>query len=324
MKRFTLPISLLGALALALVFVRPAPAQQTTPPQYFPEFNHTVRAPFIDFYIRNDGVRQYGFPITDDYVDPATGMLIQYFEKTRLEWHPGNADPYKVQLGLLAADMGKTQPPIPIGQMPAANDPDCLSFLVETGHTVCYVFRDYWVANGGLDRFGYPITQWITENGFVVQYFQRARLEYHPEKPEGRNVQVAALGSIYYRWAKLDESRLVGGNRTGGINSQQPPTAIQARASVFLASPAAGDIQVAFVNVTNQLNLPLGGAAVTLIVHYPDHDETFQLPPTTASGTSFQTFTVPASAAGTAVSMEFIIAHSGLFGATRTGYMIWY
>lgn len=323
MKRIIFPISLLGALVLALVFVRPAPAQQTTPPQYFPETDHTVRAPFIDTFVRNGGVSQYGFPITDDYVDPATGVLVQYFEKARMEWHPGNPDPYKVQLGLLGDEMGKRQPPIPISKMPPANDPNCLNFI-ETGHTLCLEFRQFWLDNGGLDRFGYPITEFTVENGYVVQYFQRARLEWHPEKPEGQRVQVAPLGLIYYRWARLDIIRLTTKNNPANINSLQAPTVIQARASVFLASPAAGDTQVVFVNVTNQLNVPVGGAAVTLIVHYPDRDETFQLPPTSASGTSFQTFVVPSVAAGTIVSMDFIIAHSGIFGDTRTSYMIWY
>lgn len=322
MKRIILPISLLGALVLALVFVRPAPAQQTTPPQYFPEYDKTVRAPFIDTFVRNGGVSQYGFPITNDYVDPATGMLVQYFEKVRMEWHPGNPDPYKVQLGLLGDELGKRQPPLPIGKMAPANDPNCQNFW-ETGHTLCLEFRQYWLDNGGLDRFGFPITEFTVENGYVVQYFQRARLEWHPEKPEGQRVQVAPLGLIYYRWARLDLSRLTNSNNPASIDSLQA-TRLRASASVFLASPAVGDTQVAFVNVTNQLNVPVGGAAVTLIVHYPDHDETFQLPPTSASGTTFQTFVVPDVAAGTIISMDFIITHAGIFGDTRTSYMVWY
>ena len=29
--------------------------------------------------------------------------------------------------------------------------------------------------------FGYPISSELTENGHTVQYFERAKLEYHPE-----------------------------------------------------------------------------------------------------------------------------------------------
>jgi hypothetical protein len=44
-----------------------------------------------------------------------------------------------------------------------------------------YGFLDYWRANGQLLRFGYPITEVIEEDGRPVQYFERARMEYHAE-----------------------------------------------------------------------------------------------------------------------------------------------
>ena len=44
-----------------------------------------------------------------------------------------------------------------------------------------YGFLDYWRANGQVVRFGYPVTEVITEDGRPVQYFERARMEYHAE-----------------------------------------------------------------------------------------------------------------------------------------------
>ena len=76
--------------------------------------------------------------------------------------------------------------------------------------------------------------------------------------------------------------------------------------------------------VTDQLGRPIGGAGVTLVVHYPSGDQPFTLPPTSAKGTSFTTFIVPRIAAGTIVSMEFIVTYSGIFSQTRTSYMVWY
>ncbi|MEP7359860.1 MAG: hypothetical protein ABI847_21595, partial [Anaerolineales bacterium] len=171
------------------------------------------------------------------------------------------------------------------------------------------------------DRFGYPITEFTSEDGLTVQYFQRARMEWHPEKPEGQRVMLAALGSIYYKAAGLDPSRLpppLGGDSLGTITSLRP------RASVFKPVTVAKGQQTAFVFVTDQLGRPIGGAGVTLVLHYPDRDEPLTLPPTSATGTSFATFTVPQIAAGTIVSMEFIITYSGIFGQTRTSYMVWY
>jgi hypothetical protein len=302
----------------------PTPPAEGEPPQYFPQTLHTVRTPFVEYFVSTGGLSQYGFPITDDYVDPATGLLIQYFEKARLEWHPGNPDPYKVQLGLLADEMGKRQPPIPVTKIPAPNDPSC-SHFVATGHTLCMQFRDFWNANGGLDRFGYPITEYTIENGFLVQYFQRARLEWHPEKPDGQRVQVAALGDIYYRWAKLPDDRRYP-PRTASVGEPvYTVTAISGRASVFNPVVVAKGPQTAFVYVTDQLGRPVVNAGVTLVIRYPDGSQSnHTLPPTSASGTSFQSFLVPDTAAGSIVSMDFIIAYGGLFGSTRTSFMVWY
>lgn len=314
-------LRLFSAVVMSAFVVLPTPPTQDQPPQYFPETRHIVRSPFIDYFVRTGGVSQYGFPITDDYVDPATGLLIQYFEKVRMEWHPGNPEPYRVLLGLLGDELGKRQPPIPISKIPAPNDPNCNHFEA-TGHTLCMQFRDYWNANGGLDRFGYPIGEYTIENGFLVQYFQRARLEWHPEKIEGQRVQAAPLGKTYYEVAGLDQSRLFNG--LAGFDIGAGPTAIAARASVFNPVAVVQGPQTAFVYVTDQLGNAVGNASVTLVIHYRDRDQTFTLPPTSASGTSFQTFVVPEAQAGTIITMDFIITYAGLFGSTRTSYMVWY
>ncbi|MGH9173007.1 MAG: glycosyl hydrolase family 18 protein, partial [Vicinamibacterales bacterium] len=60
-------------------------------------------------------------------------------------------------------------------------------YFPETGHSLAYGFLEYWLENGGLERFGYPRTEEFRETDplvgqdFVVQYFERARFEYHPE-----------------------------------------------------------------------------------------------------------------------------------------------
>jgi hypothetical protein len=46
----------------------------------------------------------FGYPISEEFIDPATGLVTQYFERARFEWHPNNPEPYRVLLGRLAAD----------------------------------------------------------------------------------------------------------------------------------------------------------------------------------------------------------------------------
>ncbi|NWJ98215.1 MAG: hypothetical protein HXX20_20865 [Chloroflexi bacterium] len=45
----------------------------------------------------------FGYPISESYLDPVSGLTIQYFERSRFEYHPENAGtPYEVLLGRLA------------------------------------------------------------------------------------------------------------------------------------------------------------------------------------------------------------------------------
>ena len=59
-------------------------------------------------------------------------------------------------------------------------------FFAETGHSIGFGFKAYWDTHGGLRLFGYPISEEFQEQGAdgktrTVQYFERARFEYHPE-----------------------------------------------------------------------------------------------------------------------------------------------
>lgn len=54
-------------------------------------------------------------------------------------------------------------------------------YFPETGYQVNSDFMGYWRARGGLEIFGYPISERRLENGIPVQYFERARFEWHAE-----------------------------------------------------------------------------------------------------------------------------------------------
>lgn len=327
MKRYITLTGIFGALLLTFFAALPfqaRAAQSPDDPQFYPETGHTVRGPLVEYFNLTGGVNQHGFPITDEYVDPQTGLLVQYFEKSRLEWHPGNPDPYKVQLGLLGDEIGKRTPPVTIAQIPAANEPNCLYFN-ETGHTVCYNFREYFLQNGGIDRFGYPIGEFTVEGERIVQYFQRARMEWHPEKLSGQRIQLGPVGSLQYRLAGLDKRRLAPNYQAAsGNGSASSVRALVARGSVISSVAVSQGTQTTFIYVTDQLGNALNGAAVTLVVHYANGDVVYTLPPTSASGTTFRTFQVPTVKAGTIVSMDYIVWYGGVTTQTRTSYMVWY
>jgi uncharacterized lipoprotein YbaY/heat shock protein HslJ len=82
-----------------------------------------------------------------------------------------------------------------------APQPQCFS---ETGHCVGGRFLEYWQQNGGLAVFGYPISDEMTENGYTVQYFERQRLELHPENAAPYDVLLGRLGDELLRRSGVD------------------------------------------------------------------------------------------------------------------------
>jgi hypothetical protein len=63
-----------------------------------------------------------------------------------------------------------------------------------TGHTVQGNFLRYFEASGGVDSLGYPIAEPLIQEGRLVQYFEYARLEDHPDNPGQPVVKLSMLG----------------------------------------------------------------------------------------------------------------------------------
>jgi hypothetical protein len=77
--------------------------------------------------------------------------------------------------------------------------PPAARYFPETGHSVRDPFLSFFEAHGGLDLFGYPITEPFEQDGRMVQFFQRARLELHPENPSRYLVEPTLLGDLLGR-----------------------------------------------------------------------------------------------------------------------------
>ncbi|GAA5526517.1 hypothetical protein [Herpetosiphon gulosus] len=173
---------------------------------------------FLTYWRSNGGLPVFGYPITAaaNEVNPDTqqNYLTQWLERNRFELHPENAGtPYEVLLGLLGKErlsqLGREIEPREAGPVDG-----CLWFE-QTGHNVCdqagnLGFKSYWQSHGlkidGLDNyarslqlFGLPLTSAKSEtnaNGdtVVTQWFERARLEWHPSNPDEFKVLLGLLG----------------------------------------------------------------------------------------------------------------------------------
>jgi hypothetical protein len=81
-----------------------------------------------------------------------------------------------------------------------AQTPDSI-YIEETGHWIKGLFLDtYQSVNDSLLIFGYPLSDEIvdTNNGKVIQYFQKARMEL-VEGANGAEIQIANLGEMLYQ-----------------------------------------------------------------------------------------------------------------------------
>lgn len=165
---------------------RDPPTVQEPEVQYFPETGHFVRLGFKDFWQQSKGLEFLGYPTTEEFREGAA--TVQYFERGKLEYPDATK---RIRLGLVGVELTRGREFL---QVPAFMDSPERRFFPETGHSLATGFKKYWDEHDGLNTFGLPISEELTENGLVVQYFERGRLEYHPELPGDKQITLGRLG----------------------------------------------------------------------------------------------------------------------------------
>ncbi len=158
----------------------------------FPQTGHVIQSELRAAWERLGGMTTLGLPRTAEYArrDPADGRWYrtQDFERGRLivrptaDGQPAHVDADLIVNAVLQAK-GWLDPNTGTASGPAASEPapatlDAFWFAI-AGHSVAPPFRAVWQQAGGLVFLGMPRTGVVTENGIVVQYFERGRLELH-------------------------------------------------------------------------------------------------------------------------------------------------
>ena len=181
----------LANLSWQPVTAAPAVAQAAdSPPRFFAETGHYVSGRFRDYWEARDGLFVFGLPVTSQFAFPSTDgrtYLVQYFERAIFEYHPENPIPNDVLLTQLGRELAFSRASSPAFQPVAPVNDGVLTYFPETGHHVGPVFSAHWKRFGALPIFGYPLSETFTERNagdgqnYLVQYFERARFEFHPE-----------------------------------------------------------------------------------------------------------------------------------------------
>jgi uncharacterized protein YkwD len=242
-----------SSLAAPAISIGPVVTAQTAqaPSQYFAETGKTVKGDFLRAF-RKYGLEALGYPISSEVTEG--GITVQYFERARMEYHPKLAAKGRpVLLTRLGASIsggsGFSK------GMPFTPD-KTRTYFSETGHSLTGAFLTYWRQKGGLELFGYPISEVITQDGMQVQWFERARFEYHPElASNGTAVQLTRLGSLAY-------DRLHQGTSQVLPSSAPAPAAAQAKAQAPAPSHQMNGAETAIVDEINRLRRQAGLAPV--------------------------------------------------------------
>src|SRR5262249_46185716 len=120
------------------------------------------------------------------------GKTVQYFQRARFELHAELPAGQRVVLTTLGRETFVSTGPVDVAGAFA-----CRSYS-ETGYSVCFTFLAFFDAYWGVAQFGYPMSSFEYHEDRIVQYFEKARLEWQPWRPEGQRVVVADLGRVYF------------------------------------------------------------------------------------------------------------------------------
>jgi hypothetical protein len=157
--------------------------------QCFAPVPYCLRGVFAAYWAKNGGLDQFGYPVTPELTEAQGNKTytVQYTERARFEYHPENQPPYDVLLGLLGNTLVESRlQETPFKAVAASTSPG-VQWFKETGHNAGAPFLPYWTQHGGLPVFGLPRSEAFDERNaadgkvYKVQYFERNRLEYHPE-----------------------------------------------------------------------------------------------------------------------------------------------
>ncbi|MBI3162858.1 MAG: hypothetical protein HYZ23_10120 [Chloroflexi bacterium] len=289
---------------------------QTVDSKYFSETGHNVKGEFLTFYNSNpNALFLYGYPITEEYTDKS-GLTVQYFQRVRFEYHADLPAGQRVQITPLGRSTYVSASPLKV-----SNTLACRNFP-ETGFAVCYDFLDFFDKYGKAAQFGYPISGFEYHENKIVQYFEKARLEWQPWKTEGQRVVVSNLGRIYFDQVGEDPGLLSPVKPLNNANTSI--ISLQARAFVWKAVTLPTDSQMVFVIVQDQNLQPVAGASCVTTVKWPDGRTEAMSLTTNASGVGTVPLSFVSQPYGSLVTVNVACTLKHLKGNTTTSFRIWY
>jgi hypothetical protein len=284
---------------------------------YVPETGHWIRGEFLTEYNSvSDPLLYFGYPITDDFIDSVTNQRVQYFQKARFD--------------LVDTDSGPQAQPAPLGSLLQDDNadlanisddgPTCRKF--SNGNSVCYAFLQFYDAYEGDKYFGLPVSKLEVVDGRYIQYFEKARMEWWPERAAGERVVLTDLGKIYFDQVVANPELL---KASLAVNSQGELAHPVVRVFAQKALIGAGETQTVYIVVQNQYLQPMQGAQVGVTVTLPDGSSQFyRLSETNEYGVSQMTLDVPNLSMQSIVQLKADVTIGGEEANGNGWFRIWW
>ncbi len=194
-------LSLLGVFSLKSRYPAGVPGEQasTDNPLKFDKTNKVVGGKFRQYWEKNGGLAQQGYPLTNEFqeVSATDGKTytVQYFERAVFELHPENAGkPSEVLLSLLGRfQYDKKYPAVPPKRggtvvVAMSADPGALNPAITTSGNTHFVADQVYNGLVGLDEQLNPIPElaasWnISADGKVYTFQLQPNVKWHDGQP---------------------------------------------------------------------------------------------------------------------------------------------
>jgi lipoprotein-anchoring transpeptidase ErfK/SrfK len=209
--------------------VQPSRNVDWSPPTtvYIPDTGQTIDGVFLDFWRNNDGIDNYGNPITPELQE--NGHTVQYYQYARFEYWPDDPDGNVVHIGNIGQELRpqvvlRTSAIAPTGtsatdssnelakmerawlplDQKTASKPntDTWRYVPESKHSVQWGFKAFWESDGMADYLGNPLTEEFILSGTTYQIFERGELAWQQKK----DPWLVPLGEQLVKRYKLDTS----------------------------------------------------------------------------------------------------------------------
>ena len=215
-----------------------APPSNWTPPRtvYIPQTGHMIDGVFLDFWRANNGIANYGFPVTPEFT-MADGHIAQYYQYARYEYWPEAADGQIVRLGSMGEDLRPkslqrnsvastgdsdvktgasanaevaqmTRAWLPLEKGARKKNSDTYVYIKETKHSISNGFKTWWDMTGGTAYLGNPLTQEYILKGTTYQVFERGQLAWEKDK----GVWLVPLGEVLAQQHQISTAPVAQGN----------------------------------------------------------------------------------------------------------------